>query len=167
MFRLILKTLWARRKRNAWLLAELILVCILSWAIFDPLLVLTHDRRLPLGFDPERLCLLSVDMLHPQAPGYALPQPTLPGGSMPSSTWCSASASTPMWSRARRCMLTRSPARKATPPVAIPPRAIQWIGMCVSLTICPTRSSSRPTASKPVKVLRPKNCPMSPASSWC
>ena len=56
-------------------------------------------------------------------PVMILPQPTLPGGSMPSSTWCSASASTPMWSRARRCMLTRSPARKATPPVAIPPRA--------------------------------------------
>ena len=70
MFKLILKTLWARRRRNGWLLAELILVAVLSWAIFDPVLVLTHDRRLPLGFDPDRLCLLSVDMLHPQAPGY-------------------------------------------------------------------------------------------------
>ena len=70
MFKLIFKTLWARRRRNGWLLAELVVVCILSWAIFDPVLVLTHDRHLPLGFDPERLCLLSVDMLHPQAPGY-------------------------------------------------------------------------------------------------
>ena len=44
MFRLILKTLWARRKRNGWLLAELILVALLSWAIFDPVIVVTHDR---------------------------------------------------------------------------------------------------------------------------
>lgn len=70
MFKLIFKTLWARRRRNGWLLAELVVVCILSWAIFDPVLVLTHDRHLPLGFDSDRLCLLSVDMLHPQAPGY-------------------------------------------------------------------------------------------------
>lgn len=70
MLKLILKTLYARRRRNGWLLAELILVCILSWAIFDPVLVLTFDRHLPLGYDPDRLCVMSVDVLHPQAPGY-------------------------------------------------------------------------------------------------
>ena len=70
MFRLILKTLWARRKRNAWLLAELILVCILSWVIFDPVIVVTHDRMIPLGYDADRLCMVSLDMLQPSAPGY-------------------------------------------------------------------------------------------------
>ena len=70
MFRLILKTLWARRKRNGWLLAELILVALLSWAIFDPVIVVTHDRMLPLGYDADRLCLVSVDALQPSAPGY-------------------------------------------------------------------------------------------------
>ena len=70
MLKLILKTLWARRKRNGWLLAELILVCILSWAIFDPVIVVTHDRMLPLGYDADRLCLLSVDVLQRSAPGY-------------------------------------------------------------------------------------------------
>ena len=39
MFTLILKTLWARRRRNGWLLAELILVAVLSWIIFDPVIV--------------------------------------------------------------------------------------------------------------------------------
>ena len=67
---LILKTLWARRRRNGWLLAELILVCILSWVIFDPIIVMTHDRSIPLGYDADRLCLISLDRLHPQAPGY-------------------------------------------------------------------------------------------------
>ena len=70
MFRLILKTLWARRKRNGWLLAELILVAVLSWAIFDPVIVVTHDRMLPLGYDADRLCLVSLDALQPSAPGY-------------------------------------------------------------------------------------------------
>ena len=70
MFRLILKTLWTRRKRNGWLLAELILVAVLSWAIFDPVIVVTHDRMLPLGYDADRLCLVSLDALQPSAPGY-------------------------------------------------------------------------------------------------
>lgn len=70
MFRLILKTLWARRRRNGWLLAELILVAVLSWIIFDPVIVVTYDRHLPLGYDADRLCMVSVGMLQPQAPGY-------------------------------------------------------------------------------------------------
>lgn len=70
MLKLICKTLWARRHRNGWLLAELILVCVLSWVIFDPIIVMTHDDRLPLGYDADRLCIVSLDMLHPQAPGY-------------------------------------------------------------------------------------------------
>ena len=70
MLKLILKTLWTRRRRNGWLLAELILVSILSWVIFDPIVVMTHDERIPLGYDADRLCVVSLDMLHPQAPGY-------------------------------------------------------------------------------------------------
>lgn len=70
MFRLILKTLWTRRRRNGWLLAELILVAVLSWIIFDPVIVVTYDRHLPLGYDADRLCMVSVGMLRPQAPGY-------------------------------------------------------------------------------------------------
>lgn len=70
MFRLILKTLWTRRRRNGWLLAELILVAVLSWIIFDPVIVVTYDRHLPLGYDADRLCMASVGMLRPQAPGY-------------------------------------------------------------------------------------------------
>lgn len=70
MLRLIVKNLWARRRRNGWLLAELILVCVLSWAIFDPVIVLTHDRLLPLGYDAGRLALVGINVLPPQAVGY-------------------------------------------------------------------------------------------------
>ena len=49
MLKLILKNLWARRRRNVWLLAELILVSIVTWIILDPVIVTTYDRSIPLG----------------------------------------------------------------------------------------------------------------------
>lgn len=70
MWKLILKNLWSRRRRNGWLLAELILVAILSWYIFDPVMVVTYERYLPLGYDADRLCMVSVGMLPQEAPGY-------------------------------------------------------------------------------------------------
>ena len=41
MFKLIWKNLWARRRKNGWLLAELILVSIISWVVLDPVIVVT------------------------------------------------------------------------------------------------------------------------------
>ncbi|WP_018668964.1 ABC transporter permease [Bacteroides gallinarum] len=70
MLKLILKNLWARRRRNGWLLAELILVSIVSWAILDPVIVVTHDRSIPLGYDADRLCLVSLGALPAGVPGY-------------------------------------------------------------------------------------------------
>ena len=70
MVKLIWKNLWARRRKNGWLLAELILVSIISWVVLDPVIVVTHDRNIPLGYDAERLCLISLGALQPQAPGY-------------------------------------------------------------------------------------------------
>ena len=61
MIRLIMKNLWARRRKNGWLLAELILVSIVTWVIVDPLVVLTHDRNLPEGYRPDHLFLLQLD----------------------------------------------------------------------------------------------------------
>ncbi len=52
MLKLILKSLWARRRRNGWLLAELILVTVLTWYITDPVFVLSYNRSLPLGYNP-------------------------------------------------------------------------------------------------------------------
>lgn len=70
MLKLIFQTLWTRRRRNGWLLAELIVVCVLSWIMFDPVVTLTYDRHYPMGFEPDRLCMISLDVLKPQAPGY-------------------------------------------------------------------------------------------------
>ena len=70
MLKLIWKNLWARRRRNGWLLAELILVGVVSWIVFDPVIVVTHDRLMPLGYDADRLCVVSLSALQPQAQGY-------------------------------------------------------------------------------------------------
>lgn len=70
MLKLILKNLWARRRRNGWLLAELVLVSIISWVVLDPVIVVTHDRNIPSGYDADRLCMVSVKALQPSAMGY-------------------------------------------------------------------------------------------------
>lgn len=46
MLHLIGKNLWARRYRNGWLLAELIIVSMVIWVLTDPIVVTTHDRGL-------------------------------------------------------------------------------------------------------------------------
>lgn len=63
MLRLIFKNLWARRCHNGWLLAELILVSVVTWVIVDPVVVMTHDRSLPEGFQPEGLYLIGLEEL--------------------------------------------------------------------------------------------------------
>lgn len=70
MWKLIIKNLWSRRRRNGWLLAELVLVSVVTWVILDPVIVMWHDRTLPVGYDAERLCLVEVTRLDERAPGY-------------------------------------------------------------------------------------------------
>lgn len=70
MLHIILHTLWARRRRNGWLLAELILVAVVTFAVFDPVLVSLHDRSLPLGYQPERMMLISIRAKDASTPGY-------------------------------------------------------------------------------------------------
>ena len=75
MNQLILKNLWARRSRNLWLLAEIVLVCIVSWKIADPLVVLTHDRTLPEGFRSDHLLVLELRLCR-RNPGSFVPKKT-------------------------------------------------------------------------------------------
>ena len=59
-FTLAFKSLWSRRKRNAWLFAELILVTIVCWWVLDPVIVTLYHKNLPLGYDKDRLCLVGL-----------------------------------------------------------------------------------------------------------
>ena len=71
ILKLILKNLWARRRRNAWLLAELILVTVLTWYITDPVFVLSYNRSLPLGYNPDGLLIAQLNNLPSKASGYS------------------------------------------------------------------------------------------------
>lgn len=70
MIRIILKNLWNRRGRNAWLFIELVIVTALSWYIFDPVLVSLADETQPLGYDADRLVRVNVISLPENASGY-------------------------------------------------------------------------------------------------
>ena len=59
--RLVLKNLWARRKQNAWICVELVLVSVVSWFVLDPLFVIVHNTFVASdGYDPDRLCILTT-----------------------------------------------------------------------------------------------------------
>lgn len=70
MWKLIINNLWSRRKRNGWLLAELVLISVVTWVIMDPVVVLLHDTSLPLGYDADRLYLIEIASLDSRAQGY-------------------------------------------------------------------------------------------------
>lgn len=67
MLHLIIKNLWARRYRNGWLLAELIIVSIVIWVLTDPVVVMTHDRNLPTGITEEGMYRLTMATLSPKS----------------------------------------------------------------------------------------------------
>ena len=55
MIKLIFKNLWARRRRNAWVLIELILITIVAWVVLDPAIVSGYYFSLDSGYDVDRL----------------------------------------------------------------------------------------------------------------
>lgn len=71
MLRLIFKNLWARRYRNGWLLAELIIVSIVMWVLTDPIIVTTHDRNLPTGITEDGMYRLTLAALSPKAARFS------------------------------------------------------------------------------------------------
>lgn len=71
MFNLIFKNIWARRKRNGWLFIELVAVAIVSWVIFDPVVVGLYVRNLPTGYDTDRLCRISIGRYYEGASVYS------------------------------------------------------------------------------------------------
>lgn len=61
MWKLIFKNIWSRRRQNGWLMAELVLVTIVTWVIIDPVVVSIHDISLPMGYDEDRLCVVKLN----------------------------------------------------------------------------------------------------------
>lgn len=70
MIRLIFKNLWTRKKRNGWLLAELVAVSIILWHFADPLAVQTYIDRLPDGYEKDGLYRISFSAYPPSSSLY-------------------------------------------------------------------------------------------------
>lgn len=70
MLKIILKNLWMRRRQNAWLFAELVIVSILTWVIIDPAIVSFYALKRPAGYDADRIVNISVESYKPGTKKY-------------------------------------------------------------------------------------------------
>lgn len=70
MWNLIVKNLWSRRKRNGWIFAELVVVTIVLFVLLDKAVVSLYDTSLPLGYDVDRLCVVSLSTYGEGTPKY-------------------------------------------------------------------------------------------------
>ena len=103
MFKLIWKNLWARRRKNGWLLAELILVSIISWVVLDPVIVVTHDRNIPLGYDAERFASFHWAHCSPRHRDTMPKRRTLLRWWTTIIIWCVMSRTLTVWNRPLPC----------------------------------------------------------------
>lgn len=60
MLEKIFKNLWARRWRNGWLFAELIIVAVVAWNVIDPIIVDSWVLAQPMGFETNRVCMVNI-----------------------------------------------------------------------------------------------------------
>ena len=62
MIRTILHQLWNQRRQNGWIFLELLVVSFFLWTVIDPIYVLTANRAIDRGYNPEGLYVVNIDM---------------------------------------------------------------------------------------------------------
>lgn len=60
MWKLVLKNLWANRKKNIWLFIELIVVVIISWKLIDTVTVTQYAVSRDTGYDQENMYVMGI-----------------------------------------------------------------------------------------------------------
>ena len=60
MLQQIIKFLWNNHRHNLWIMLELTVIAIVSWAVIDPLFVLNYNQSIPDGYEPDGLYRLEV-----------------------------------------------------------------------------------------------------------
>lgn len=70
MLKLAFKNLWARRRTNIWLFVELVVVAIVGWLLVNPIVVHTCDSHRPLGYDPDRLVVVTLSKYSSKSPDF-------------------------------------------------------------------------------------------------
>ena len=56
----ILKQIWNKRRANAWIFLELVLVTFFMWGVIDPVYVLLSNRAIDPGYDIDRVFRLTL-----------------------------------------------------------------------------------------------------------
>ncbi len=62
MLQTILHQLWNQRRQNVWIFLELLVVSFFLWTVIDPIYVLTANRTIGRGYNPEGLYVVSIGM---------------------------------------------------------------------------------------------------------
>ena len=62
MLQTILHQLWNQRRQNGWIFLELLVVSFFLWTVIDPIYVLTANRAIDRGYDPEGLYVVNIGM---------------------------------------------------------------------------------------------------------
>ena len=62
MLQIILHQLWNQRRQNAWIFLELLVVSFFLWTVIDPIYVLTANRAIDRGYNPEGLYVVNIGM---------------------------------------------------------------------------------------------------------
>lgn len=70
MIKLIFKTLWARRTRNAWIVLELVIVTMIMWIMVDKIVVSSYIQNLDPGYDADRLFTIELNEYGSSHSGY-------------------------------------------------------------------------------------------------
>ncbi|MDR0845217.1 MAG: ABC transporter permease [Tannerella sp.] len=70
MIKQILKIIWAQRKSNGWIYAELVLVLCVLWLLADISYVDLRTYYSPLGYDITNTWRFKLSKLNPQSPAY-------------------------------------------------------------------------------------------------
>jgi len=63
MIKQLLKQIWVQRKQNGWILAELLVVCVLMWYIVDFCFVIIHNKSIPIGSDINNTYVVTYGVL--------------------------------------------------------------------------------------------------------
>ncbi len=66
----VLKSIYNRRSRYGWLIAEIIVASVIAFIVLDPLVVSIYDAHRPYNYDIDRLVLLQVRQIDRHHPAY-------------------------------------------------------------------------------------------------
>lgn len=70
MLKLIFKNLWARRRRNIWVVVEMVLITVVAWVVLDPAIVTGYHLSLDPGYDIDRLVAINLAEIPKGGKGY-------------------------------------------------------------------------------------------------